>query len=201
MLGIQSPLNDHSGNSSPACRPPAVRFGAGPLSELLLLMRGLFCSHLMIHFGETGGIRITFLASYRNWSWIFSPCLCPAITLIHPWGQVVWWVVSTQGLLVKVSEGSAAHGVGVSQRTLSVCHSLLWRLEGPRGGLLIIKVQARIGCSLMPGPHVLWLCISGVWVEAGLSIIEALLWFTWQSQAGWWGLLGAQAERSSIYHL
>ena len=56
---------------------------------------------------------------------------------------------------MKVSEGSAAHGVGISQRTLSVCHSLLWRLEGPRGGLLIIKVQARIGCSLIPGPHVL----------------------------------------------
>ena len=59
-------------------------------------------------------------------------------------------MVSTQGLLVKVSEGPVAYGVGVSQRTVSVCHSLLWRLEGPRGGLLIIKVQARIGCSLMP---------------------------------------------------
>ena len=56
---------------------------------------------------------------------------------------------------MKVSEGPVAHGVGVSQRTVSVCHSLLWRLEGPHGGLLIIKVQARIGCSLMPGPHVL----------------------------------------------
>ena len=52
-------------------------------------------------------------------------------------------------------EGPAVHGVDVSQRALSVCDSLLWRLEGPRGGLLIIKVQARIGCSLIPGPHLL----------------------------------------------
>ena len=101
VLWIQSPLNDHSGNSSPACKPPAVCFGAVPRSELLLLTRGLFCGHLLIHFGETGGIRITPLASYRNWSWILSPCLCPAVTLIHPWGQVIWWLVSTQGLLVK----------------------------------------------------------------------------------------------------
>lgn len=57
--------------------------------------------------------------------------------------------------------------------TLSVCDSLLWKHKGPHGGLLTIKVQARVGWPLRPGLHLRWLCVASVWVGVGLSMIEA----------------------------
>lgn len=57
---------------------------------------------------------------------------------------------------------------------LSVCDSLPWRHKEPHGGLLPIRVHARVGCFLRAGPPLLWLCVSSVLVGVGLSMIEAL---------------------------